>query len=1312
MDGLVHSGKIDIICHEKHRPMLLPQPHTTMDSPRRKASAPLATGLSSFGLLPVLVLLLGIMPTASAAADWPMWRYDAGRSAASPHALPDVLQPAWSLKLPRLQPAWEDAVNQDRMPFDRVYEPIVVGTTLLVPSNRNDSLTAYDTRTGKRRWRFYADGPVRMAPAAWRDRVYFSSDDGYLYCLNISNGRLLWRVAGCPSANKVLGNGRLVSAWPARGGPVIRDDTVYFAAGVWPFMGIFISAVDAESGQVVWSNEGLGSRFMNQPHGGSTSFGGIAPQGAIAATDDELIVPGGRSVPGCFDRKTGRLRYFHLSGSSGANRKLEGGSHVSAAGDFFFNHRGLATSMYEKKTGRMIRFWGGRVYPVLDGNTLYIGRNNLCAYDTAGFAKTKKGAKRNKWRPGKIWQRKIDATGGLIKAGNRLYAAGKDTISAIELSKGIPPKTVWTKKVEGNPRRLLAADGRLFVVTDQGHIHAFAAEKAESKTADKPATAASKATVNSPLLKKILASTGIDHGYCLAFGLGDGQLAEAVASGSSYRVVGVDADAERVQRLRRRFDDAGIYGTKITIHQGSPTTFAAPPYLSALTLVDELTPTDEETIKSIYRSLRPYGGVAWMAAADKTRRESLKRLIEKCDLPGASLRETDGHLVLTREGPLPGSAPWTHQYGNVANTVKSDDRLVKLPLGLLWFGGNQHKDILPRHGHGPPEQVMGGRLFVEGVDSLTARDVYTGIHLWKQTFGDLGTFGDYIDKSYNSNPLATSYNQRHIAGANARGTNFVVTPDRLYLIAKSKCLLLDPATGKTLDKFVLPNNAENKNAWAYIGVYKDLLIAGNGFVNFSKQLGTKPDVWLNYDTSTSRGIVVMDRHSGKVLWSREAQFGFRNNAIVAGSDKLFLIDAMPASIASVLSRRGKMATGKPTLIALNARDGKPVWSSDDKIDGTWLGYSREHDVLLHAGRASRDMLRGEQNKTMAVYRGADGKLLWREPISHSGPCIIYEKTIIINGTGGAINLLTGKQRYRKHPLTGKWIPWQFKRYYGCGSAIASKHLLTFRSGAAGFYDLTGNGGTGNLGGFKSGCTSNLIAADGVLNAPDYTRTCTCAYQNQTSLALVHMPENEYWTFNNYHLDDSRKDDEPNSGEPNSGEPSPTVRRIGINFGAPGDRRAPGGTLWLDYPSVGGPSPNIRISTDAKPNCFRRHSLRIKASAEEKGPTWVAASGMEIAGRIELELGPAKAQRLYTVRLHFCEPSETVKPGERVFDVALQGQTVIEGLDPLADGGGACISVIKQFEKIAVNDKLTIELTPKGKLSPVISGVELVEEADD
>src|SRR5690606_19702020 len=131
-------------------------------------------------------------------------------------------------------------------------------------------------------------------------------------------------------------------------------------------------------------------------------------------------------------------------------------------------------------------------------------------------------------------------------------------------------------------------------------------------------------------------------------------------------------------------------------------------------------------------------------------------------------------------------------------------------------------------------------------------------------------------------------------------------------------------------------------------------------------------------------------------------------------------------------------------------------------------------------------------------------------------------------------IATGQPHLIENPLTGQREPMSFTRAYGCNTPVASEHLLTFRSGAAGLYDLSRHGGTGNLGGVKSGCTSNLIAADGVLNAPDYTRTCSCGYQNQTSLALVHMPSLEMWTFSTLGLDlDKEKG----------------LKRVGINLGA-------------------------------------------------------------------------------------------------------------------------------------------------------------------
>ncbi len=212
------------------------------------------------------------------AADWPMWRYDSARSAQSPEQLPQSLQAVWSRQFAPRKQAWDDPLNLDLMTYDRVFEPIVVGDRLFVGFNDRDKLVAYDLNTGRELWSFFTEGPVRLAPAGWRDRVFVASDDGHLYCLNAADGSLVWKFLGGPSQRQILGNQRVISAWPMRGGPVVRDDRVYVAASIWPFMGTFIYALDAASGSVLWVNDETGAQYIKQPHS-APSFAGVAPQG-------------------------------------------------------------------------------------------------------------------------------------------------------------------------------------------------------------------------------------------------------------------------------------------------------------------------------------------------------------------------------------------------------------------------------------------------------------------------------------------------------------------------------------------------------------------------------------------------------------------------------------------------------------------------------------------------------------------------------------------------------------------------------------------------------------------------------------------------------------------------------------------------------------------------------------------------------------------------------------------------------------------------------------------------------------------------
>ncbi|MBC8352905.1 MAG: PQQ-binding-like beta-propeller repeat protein [Planctomycetes bacterium] len=255
----------------------------------------------------VVLILQLLFANLASATDWPMWRHDSARSAESEEVLPDDLQLLWTRELPKLKPAF----RTKRLQFDASYEPVVLGKTMFIGSSYNDSVTAYDTETGQERWRFYTEGPVRFAPVAWKDRLFVGSDDGHVYCLKAADGSVIWKLQAAPSQRKVLGNGRLISLWPVRGGTVLHEDKLYFAAGVWSFEGVFIYCVDAATGEVVWRNDESGNVYGMHPHG-AEAFGGVTPQGYLVVNGDELVVPCGQAYPATFDLATGRLKEFEL----------------------------------------------------------------------------------------------------------------------------------------------------------------------------------------------------------------------------------------------------------------------------------------------------------------------------------------------------------------------------------------------------------------------------------------------------------------------------------------------------------------------------------------------------------------------------------------------------------------------------------------------------------------------------------------------------------------------------------------------------------------------------------------------------------------------------------------------------------------------------------------------------------------------------------------------------------------------------------------------------------------------------------------
>ncbi len=165
--------------------------------------------------------------------DWPAYRYDAARSGATPGVVP-----------PKLREVWSAPVG------GKLTQPVVVGSTVLVAQVDTGTLNAYDSESGQRRWRFNAGGRIDSAPSVADGLVLLGCNDGWLYCLRLSDGAMVWQRRLAPDDVLIGDHGQLASAWPVHGAALATDGVVYAAAGRASVLdgGITVYALDAYTG--------------------------------------------------------------------------------------------------------------------------------------------------------------------------------------------------------------------------------------------------------------------------------------------------------------------------------------------------------------------------------------------------------------------------------------------------------------------------------------------------------------------------------------------------------------------------------------------------------------------------------------------------------------------------------------------------------------------------------------------------------------------------------------------------------------------------------------------------------------------------------------------------------------------------------------------------------------------------------------------------------------------------------------------------------------------------------------------------------
>lgn len=455
-----------------------------------------------------LAILTIFSPVSNAkAADWPTFQHDNRRSSVTSEQLTMPLQEAWHYQSPiPPQTAWTapakwDAFSgnkglQSMRNFDPAFYVTASGDNVYFGSSVTNSTHCLDASNGTERWTFVTGSAVRLPPTLGSEsnRAWFGSDDGYIYCVDLKSGELMWKHTPVSNPRWIPSNGKLISPWPVRTGVLVKDGVAFYGASLVPWDPSYLIAVDAEQGS---------PRFIQQ-HPGMTL------QGALLASAEHLYAPQGRSAPLQFAIDNGEM-LGALGGSGGvycilteddkfiagpSSQKesgdvvriseasgrqsilsISGSNRILVAGDWAYLHKGREITALNRKRYFALQKEKNTFSDQLaalkkqhkQAEKSPSGLEQVAAeIDRAETALSGLNAEQAKCYTWAIPGKSIPF--GFMLAGTTLFIGGDDIVTACDAETG---RTLWEAPVAGKAYGLAAAEGRFFVSTDRGFIYCF-----------------------------------------------------------------------------------------------------------------------------------------------------------------------------------------------------------------------------------------------------------------------------------------------------------------------------------------------------------------------------------------------------------------------------------------------------------------------------------------------------------------------------------------------------------------------------------------------------------------------------------------------------------------------------------------------------------------------------------------------------------------------------------------------------------------------------------------------------------------------
>jgi len=923
----------------------------------------------------------------------------------------------------------------------------------------------------------------------------------------------------------------------------------------------------------------------------------------------------------------------------------------------------------------------------------------------------------SKYRFGGVYFRYDPDASTVVYAGGVVY----HSMFQIDPKRGVGSKIVARSPADGNvlwstdvPERvnqLIVANGRLFASTRRGTIYCFASQgAAKHGTRTEPVADAPIADSQAfqPIAASIVKQTSIREGYALVLDCDSGALAYQLARQTKLSICAVFDDEAKAAAARAAYLQANLNGSRITAYHRAPNTRLPFPSFYADLIVSEAaakgTLPTKATVEDLSRMLKPIRGVALIGGgkADPGALETWNAATRQGDW---DIVKADGAAWTKRVRPaLAESGSWTHDLGDAGHTGSSDDGALKGPLGVLWYG----PPTLPYGNNRMPARVAHGLLVLPVHDGIIGCDQYTGRKVWHYACPENSRF-IIADK--------TIYLRREVF-KDKRPTGRGAW-ERVAL-----------ETGKLLGAVKLPAAMRQGNVGEMAASRDGKIVYGQIHWQKVTKEGDKEK------REDFRAVFALDSGSGAPLWTiggvgQARQWG----GWMAISDGRLYFGA------PLTDERRKKALGEITgyfrehsperlkdfdpkkrtlqgMAAINGRTGKILYEAGIDTTNVFL-YSGRRGVHYNpsiipfvmasdntivfatqsgADKGWRQWPSGSyKTRALTVYDGATGKLLWSKYANYRARPLIAGGVIYAEPWG--YDIRTGQRRQRQHPITGKTVDWAWCRYgKQCGQSAASRHFLFGRSLGIGYHDLLNDDGLYTFYHSRMSCLFDAVSGGGMMIKPPMAIYCGCDWSLPFSVAMgqVSTPPATPFLF----------------AQPG---PALPVKHLYVNLGAVGDRRDRDGNLWLttERPHRHKLLLGLPVSVVKYPGGGDALRSPSYPPVENADVPFVFASATRGLKRCTVPVTtPADGKGRYRVRLGFAAPPGD-KPGQRVFDVKLNGKTVLTNFDIVKEAGGPDRAIWKEFA-LDIDGDLAVDLVaevadPTPEQMPLINGLQVLRQ---